>query len=52
MAQSKFFAMKFDGKTYDCGDKVGFLMANLVYGLEHPDTAERFRAEMEFFLKG
>ncbi|WP_286239734.1 UTP--glucose-1-phosphate uridylyltransferase GalU [Neptuniibacter halophilus] len=27
------------GKTYDCGNKAGYLQANLAYGLNHPETA-------------
>lgn len=32
-----FFAHIFDGAIYDCGMKIGFLMANLMLGLERPD---------------
>jgi len=35
------------GKTYDCGNKTGYLEANVAYGLQHPETAESFKA----FLK-
>ena len=35
------------GKTYDCGNKNGYLQANLVYGLQHPETAE----ELKTFIK-
>jgi UTP--glucose-1-phosphate uridylyltransferase len=28
-----FFAVRFDGTIYDCGSKVGFLLANLAYGM-------------------
>lgn len=35
------------GKTYDCGNKTGYLQANLVYGLQHPETAE----ELKTFIK-
>ena len=30
----KFTGVVFDGKTYDCGDKLGYLMANLQYALD------------------
>ena len=32
-----FFAVRFDGDIYDCGSKIGFLMANVAYGLARPD---------------
>ncbi len=40
-------ALEFEGDRYDMGSKLGFLQANVVKGLEHPETAEAFRA----FLK-
>ncbi|MCV6609312.1 MAG: UTP--glucose-1-phosphate uridylyltransferase GalU [Amphritea sp.] len=33
-------AYRMTGKTYDCGNKLGYLQANLAYGLQHPETAE------------
>jgi UTP--glucose-1-phosphate uridylyltransferase len=30
----KFMGMIFDGKTYDCGDKLGYLIANIKYILD------------------
>ncbi len=41
-----FHAVRFDGAIYDCGSKVGFLAANLAYGLERPDLAPALRAEI------
>jgi len=32
-------AYRMMGKTYDCGNKLGFLQANIAYGLQHPETA-------------
>jgi UTP--glucose-1-phosphate uridylyltransferase len=34
-----FYGFRFEGQRYDCGDKVGFLQANLAVGLSHPETA-------------
>jgi len=33
-------AYRMTGKTYDCGNKLGYLQANVAYGLQHPETAE------------
>ena len=33
-------AYRMTGKTYDCGNKLGYLQANIAYGLQHPETAE------------
>jgi len=34
-----FHAQRFNGQRYDCGDKVGFLQANVAIGLSREDTA-------------
>lgn len=34
-----FHGFRFEGQRFDCGDKVGFLHANIVLGLSRPDTA-------------
>lgn len=36
-------AYEFEGTRYDCGSKLGYLQANVEYGLRHPDLAEEFR---------
>ena len=33
-----FHAFRFDGETFDCGSKLGFLQANLAYGLADAET--------------
>lgn len=38
-----FHAIKTDCRRFDCGDKVGFLHANVVIGLERPDTAPQLK---------
>jgi UTP--glucose-1-phosphate uridylyltransferase len=42
-----FFGVRFDGKTYDTGSKVGFLAANVAFALSRPDIAPAFRAELK-----
>lgn len=44
--QQKFYGMRFDGRTYDTGSKIGFLTANIAYGLQRPDLAEALKAEI------
>jgi len=38
------YALDFEGERYDLGSKLGFLKANVVKGLEHPECGEDFRA--------
>ncbi len=47
-----FFGMRYQGRTYDTGSKIGFLMANVAYGLERGDLGPQLRAEIEAMLKG
>ncbi|WP_210496732.1 UTP--glucose-1-phosphate uridylyltransferase [Microvirga antarctica] len=51
MKDQPFFGMKYDGRTYDTGSKIGFLMANVAYALEREDLGPAFRKELEAFLK-
>ena len=41
------YSLEFEGDRYDMGSKLGFLKANVMKGLEHPETA----AELREFLK-
>src|SRR6266540_3064440 len=39
LKKQPFYALKYVGKTFDCGSKVGFLTANVAYALARPDIA-------------
>lgn len=41
--ESGVYALEFEGDRYDLGSKFGFLKANIVKGLTHPETAESLR---------
>ena len=47
-----FYGLKFEGRSFDCGSKIGFLTANVSYGLERPDLAPELRAELTRMLGG
>jgi UTP--glucose-1-phosphate uridylyltransferase len=38
------YAVQFEGKRYDTGDKLGFLKATVEFALARPDLADEFRA--------
>ncbi|HEX4298131.1 MAG TPA: UTP--glucose-1-phosphate uridylyltransferase GalU [Devosia sp.] len=46
MRQQGFTGVKYRGRSFDCGGKVGFLIANVVYALDRPDIASAFLAEL------
>jgi UTP--glucose-1-phosphate uridylyltransferase len=45
-----FHGLEFEGRSFDCGSKVGFLAANVAYALERSDLAPAMRAELERLL--
>ena len=41
-----FHGVRFDGRTYDCGSKLGFLTANVAFAFDRPDLEPALRAEI------
>lgn len=39
----EIYGYEFEGKRYDCGDKLGFLKAVVDFGLQHPEVGEGLR---------
>ena len=50
MDRQYIYGCRFEGETYDCGNKVGFLAANVAFALDRPDIAAEFRPELERLL--
>ena len=42
-----FHALKYEGRSFDCGSKLGFLVANVAYGLDRPDLRDALVAEIK-----
>jgi UTP--glucose-1-phosphate uridylyltransferase len=52
LAKSRpFYGVTFDGEIHDCGSKLGFLLANLSYGLASKDIQGKLRGQIENLLK-
>ena len=49
VAQS-FHALEYDGVTYDCGDKIGLLRANVALALKDPELGAAARAALSPFF--
>jgi UTP--glucose-1-phosphate uridylyltransferase len=45
-----FYGYDFEGRTFDCGSKIGFLTANVSYALARPDLNDEFRNELKSLL--
>ncbi len=43
----KIYGYEFEGVRYDLGDRVGFISAQIGFGLKRPDLAERLRAYLK-----
>jgi UTP--glucose-1-phosphate uridylyltransferase len=46
-----FYGLKFKGRSFDCGSKIGFLTANVAYALARKDIAPAFRKELGNLLR-
>ena len=51
MATQPFHALEYDGTTYDCGDKIGWLRANVAMALKRPDLGAAARAAFVELLR-
>jgi UTP--glucose-1-phosphate uridylyltransferase len=43
MGEEAVYAYRFEGKRYDCGNKLGYLQATVEYALAHPALGQDFR---------
>jgi UTP--glucose-1-phosphate uridylyltransferase len=44
MRTQDFYALEYEGMTYDCGDKLGLLRANIHFALKHPELGDKAAA--------
>ncbi len=45
-----FHGVRFQGDRYDCGDKAGFVAANVAFALDRPELAEALKARLATLL--
>jgi UTP--glucose-1-phosphate uridylyltransferase len=50
MLRQPVYAYEFDGKRYDCGNKLGYLQATVEYGLKHESLGADFGAYLKEFV--
>ena len=50
MKSQPFHALEYEGTTFDCGDKIGLLRANVAFALRRPDLANDARAAIQALL--
>ena len=47
MQREPVYAFEFEGKRYDCGNKLGYLQATVEFGLKHPSLGGDFAAYLK-----
>ncbi len=47
IGRQKFHAYQFDGRRFDCGDKAGFITANIALALDHQEIGATVRAYLD-----
>jgi UTP--glucose-1-phosphate uridylyltransferase len=50
MLRQSVYAFEFEGKRYDCGNKLGYLQATVEYGLKHSSLGSDFEAYLKEFV--
>lgn len=51
LKEQDVISYRYDGKRYDCGSKIGYLIANIEYGLKHPELKDEFAEYLKKFSK-
>ena len=47
IGRQPFHGIRFEGDRYDCGDKIGFVAANVAFALSRPELADKLRESLE-----
>ena len=50
IGHTPFHGLKFEGKRFDCGDKIGFLEAQIAFSLVRPDLGPAVRAFLKNYV--
>ena len=44
-----FHGLRYEGKRFDCGDKAGYLEAQIAFALKRPDLADAVRKFLKLY---
>jgi UTP--glucose-1-phosphate uridylyltransferase len=45
-----FHGLRYEGRRFDCGDKVGYLEAQIAFALKRPDLADAVRGFLKAYV--
>ena len=51
LEEEQVLAYRYNGVRYDCGSKLGYLKATMVFGLRHPEVGADFNAYLQAMVK-
>ena len=49
IGHTPFHGLRYEGRRFDCGDKVGFLEAQIAFALKRPDLADAVRSFLKHY---
>ena len=49
VGKEPFHSVRFEGKSYDCGSKLGFIEANIAFGLADPEIGDNVKKILNQF---
>ena len=52
IGKQPFHGLRYEGKRFDCGDKIGFLEAQIAFALKRPDLAPAVRGFLKTYAQG
>ena len=50
IGKQPFHGVRYEGRRFDCGDKIGFLEAQIAFALKRPDMADAVRAFLKNYV--
>ena len=51
IGQSPFHGLRYEGRRFDCGDKAGFLEAQIAFALKRPDLGPAVREFLKTYAQ-
>jgi len=51
IGNTAFYGLRYEGRRFDCGDKVGFLEAQIAFALKRPDLAAAVRKFLKDYME-
>jgi UTP--glucose-1-phosphate uridylyltransferase len=50
IGQAPFHGLRYEGRRFDCGDKLGFLEAQIAFALRRPELAQEVRSFLDAYI--